>query len=129
MTQRNQKRLTVWLGLIAVWLLVVAPLVSHFLVATRASATTDILCSATLQPENRDYGNVDGNPQHPSAPHSDACGYCSVLEHHGIAPGAPLVTIYLSCLVVAFSVVTLVLGFTPVGAFPAARPRAPPLTL
>lgn len=127
MTLRNQKRLTVWLGLIAMWLLVVAPLVSHFLLATRANATTGVLCSATLQPENRGFGNADDNRQHPSTPHNDACGYCSVLEHHGVAPGTALLAVYLSCVVVAFSAITLILGFTPAGAFPTGRPRAPPL--
>lgn len=121
MTTRNQKRLAVWLGLIAMWLLVVAPVVSQIRGAANANSATAVFCSANAGRDQIEH-------QHPqSAAHADACGYCHLFEHHAIVPGTPSVAIYLGAILGTLAAAVLVLGFIPIGAFPAARPRAPPL--
>ncbi|RRX07817.1 DUF2946 domain-containing protein [Pandoraea apista] len=104
MTKRNQRRLTVWLGLVAMWLLVVAPLVSNVLLAARADGPHGPLCSATSQFENPNGRGVGEHSQH--AVHGDACCYCHLLEHHAVVPGTPLAAIYLACIVVVLAVAT-----------------------
>ncbi|MFJ2991193.1 DUF2946 domain-containing protein [Pandoraea sp. NPDC087047] len=120
-TKRNQKRLAVWLGLVAMWLVVVAPLVSSSLMTQRWDTPHGTLCSAASQFESHDTAE---HRQHVA--HGDACCYCHFLEHHAVVLGMPLPGIYLACIVVVLAVTTFALRFIPIGAFPSGRPRAPP---
>ncbi|MBB1631637.1 DUF2946 domain-containing protein [Cupriavidus sp. UME77] len=117
MTLIRRIRLTAWLGLIAMWLIVLAPAVSQFVAAAQASDPEAVICSAA----------------HPGdAPHDmpgsslNACGYCDLLADHMPLPTlAPAALSAIPLLVVATSHV-LVTRFTPLGAFPSGRPRDPP---
>jgi hypothetical protein len=111
MTFYNRKYLTAWLGLIAMWLIVFAPVVSQLVASARAAEPVAALCSA-IQPSTPEH--------HAPVDSLDACGYCNLLT---IPPVA------LSVLVVVSVAVAPVLNtrFTPLGAFPSGRPRDPPV--
>ena len=122
--------MTAWLGLFAMWLVVFAPVVSQMLVSNRAHEPFAALCSA-LQP--RDLGEANGishaAPATVHLSHDDAfgaCGYCHLLQHHvampTVAAAAPLAVLMLA----GTAPPTLSTRFTPLGAFPSGRPRAPP---
>jgi hypothetical protein len=70
---RRSQTLTAWIGLIAIWLMVFAPLASQLL--TREAPPATIVCSA-IHPS-------DAQSHEPSKAthHLDACGYCSLLAH------------------------------------------------
>nr|WP_175106632.1 DUF2946 domain-containing protein [Pararobbsia alpina] len=118
MTFRNRKHLTTWLGLIAMWLIVFAPLVSQLVVSARAHEPVAALCSV-VQP---------GHPEHHSpASLLDACGYCDLLADHIVMPSVPQAAVSIVLLVSVAAVAVLGTRFTPLGAFPSGRPRAPPV--
>jgi hypothetical protein len=118
MTFYNRKYLTAWLGLIAMWLIVFAPVVSQLAASARADEPVAALCSA-VQPSTPEH--------HAPIDSLDACGYCNLLTHHVAAPSIPPVA--LSVLVLVSVAVAPVLNtrFTPLGAFPSGRPRDPPV--
>jgi hypothetical protein len=117
MTFYNRKYLTAWLGLIAMWLIVFAPVVSQLVVSARADEPVAALCSAA-QP---------GSPEHHDPISSlDACGYCNLLAHHVVAPPVPPAALSLFVLTSAAAAPVLNIRFTPLGAFPSGRPRDPP---
>lgn len=117
MTFCNRKYLTAWLGLIAMWLIVFAPVVSQLVASARADEPVAVLCSAAQPNTSNHHTGVDS---------LDACGYCNLLSHHVAAP--PLPPVALSAFVVLSATATPVLNtrFTPLGAFPSGRPRGPP---
>ena len=120
MVLRSRKHLTAWLGLIAMWLVVLAPIVSQLVIAAhRDDASTAVLCSAVQPPADSDHaGHAD-----PLA----ACGYCDLLADHMVMPTIPPAPLVLVMLLVALAVASLSVRFTPLGAFPSGRPRAPPV--
>ncbi|KAG8150378.1 DUF2946 domain-containing protein [Burkholderia catarinensis] len=81
MTARSRIRTTAWLGIFAIWLVVIAPIVSHGLVSHDRNAPVASICSADGQP---DVNNA------PAADHFAACGYCDLLAHHTPAPSPSL---------------------------------------
>ncbi|PPB84947.1 Protein of unknown function (DUF2946) [Mycetohabitans endofungorum] len=91
MSDRRTRKLTAWLGLTAIWLIVAMPLASQWLSHARGGVDT-VLCSAATTGERA--------PAHGPAyvgGHLDACGYCSLLAHSP-AIGAPQVaTLMLQC--------------------------------
>jgi hypothetical protein len=130
MTPRSHNRMTAWLGLIAMWLVVFAPVVSQLLVSNRANEPFAVLCSA-LQPAGQSVAGAANRsipaPVHLS--HDDAfgaCGYCHLLEHHvamtSVAAVEPLPALALA----GTAPPALSTRFTPLGAFPSGRPRDPP---
>ncbi|WP_454873394.1 DUF2946 domain-containing protein [Paraburkholderia xenovorans] len=130
MTPRSRNHLTAWLGLFAMWLVVVAPVVSQMLVSNRAHEPIAALCSA-LQP--RDLGMASTTTQAAPAPvhlsHDDAfgaCGYCHLLQHHVAMPTVASVEPPAAVALAGTAPPTLSTRFTPLGAFPSGRPRAPP---
>lgn len=130
MTLRSRNRMTAWLGLFAMWLVVFAPLVSQMLVADRAHEPFAALCSA-LQP--RDPGEANGASHAAPAPvhlsHDDAfgaCGYCHLLQHHVAMPTVAAAAPPAALALAGSAPPTLSTRFTPLGAFPSGRPRAPP---
>lgn len=119
MAFRSRKHLTAWLGLIAMWLIVFAPIVSQLVVAAhRDDPTAVALCSA-VQPST---GPVHATHADPLA----ACGYCDLLADHMAMPTIPPAPLALVVLLVAVAAPVLSVRFTPLGAFPSGRPRAPP---
>ncbi|RDU97763.1 DUF2946 domain-containing protein [Trinickia dinghuensis] len=119
MAPRSRKHLTAWLGLIAMWLIVLAPIVSQLVVAAhRDDPTFAALCSAT-----------QSSPDAAHVTHADplaACGYCDLLANHMAMPTVPPVPLVLVMLLMAVAVPALSVRYTPLGAFPSGRPRAPP---
>jgi hypothetical protein len=119
MNLRKHALLTAWLGLVAMWLIVLAPLVSQFVAAQRAHDpdTTAVLCSA-VQPGT--------SAQHLSPDDAfGACGYCHLLQHQAAITPLAIPDAALRLVTVA-TVAALSTRFTPLGAFPSGRPRGPP---
>jgi hypothetical protein len=118
MNLRKHSLLTAWLGLVAMWLIVLAPLVSQLVAAHRAHEPDAALCSA-IQPASTA----------PHLSHDDAfgaCGYCHLLEHHAAMPGVAMPGPSHALVATLERVVPLSTRYTPIGAFPSGRPRAPP---
>ena len=118
MTHRPRKHLTAWLGLVAMWLIVLAPLVSQLVIAAHRDDTTAVLCSA-MQP-SADTGHL---ARHNSLA---ACGYCDLLANQAAMPTVPPSPLVLMLLVTIAAAPVLSTRHTPLGAFPSGRPRAPP---
>ncbi|WP_028218692.1 DUF2946 domain-containing protein [Paraburkholderia oxyphila] len=118
MNSRARTRTTAWLGLIAMWLIVLVPLISQLVAAERAHEPFAPLCSATQAAAPQSHHALDSA--------LSACGYCDLLATHTAMPPLPAVTPAFFALVVAAIVPTLISRFTPLGAFPSGRPRAPP---
>lgn len=120
MSLRNRHRLTAWLGLIAMWLIVLAPVVSQLVVAARIDDPANAaLCSVVQPPGTTVQGLHHGDPL-------AACGYCNLLAGHPAVPAVPTVMLFFVVLIVVTIVPTLSIRFTPLGAFPSGRPRGPP---
>jgi hypothetical protein len=122
MTTHKRKRLTAWLGLIAMWLVVLAPVVSQLVAFERAEQPTAALCSAVQPGGTSDHGHSAD----PLGASLGACGYCDLLATHAALPSMPVTAMPVLIIVVLGTVATLATRFTPLGAFPSGRPRAPP---
>ncbi|HTR08484.1 MAG TPA: DUF2946 domain-containing protein [Paraburkholderia sp.] len=118
MTLRSRKHLTAWLGLVAMWLVVLAPLVSQLVLAAHRDDTTAALCSAT-QPATGSSHVAHGDSL-------SACGYCDLLANQPAMPSLPPSPLVLLMLVAIAAAPVLSMRHTPLGAFPSGRPRAPP---
>ncbi|HEY4296187.1 MAG TPA: DUF2946 domain-containing protein [Paraburkholderia sp.] len=120
MSLSTRRRLTASLGLIAMWLVVLVPLVSQLIVAARVSdPITAPLCSV-VPPAPGSAHNLQ---------HTDlltACGYCDLLANHPAAPAVPPPMLFFVVLIVATIVPALSTRFMPLGAFRSGRPRGPP---
>ena len=131
MTLRSRNRTTAWLGLFAMWLVVFAPLVSQMLMSSQAHEPIAALCSA-LQPSGASEASLTAHagPQPVRLSHDDAfgaCGYCHLLEHHVAMPTVAAVEPPAALALAGTAPPTLSTRFTPLGAFPSGRPRAPPV--
>jgi hypothetical protein len=132
MTRRSRNHLTSWLGLVAMWLVVFAPLVSQLLEAGRAHEPIAALCSA-LHPSGASNASVVVTQTGPTPVHLShddafgACGYCHLLEHYVAMPTLAAVEPPAALLLTGTAPPTLSTRFTPLGAFPSGRPRAPPV--
>ena len=130
MTPRSRNRLTAWLGLIAMWLVVFAPVVSQVLASHRVPEPIAALCSAlpAAQPGVSDHaGHAEAAAVHLG--HDDAfsaCGYCHLLQHHVAMPTVAATEPPVAVVMTGTAPPTLSTRFTPLGAFPSGRPRAPP---
>jgi hypothetical protein len=131
MTPRSRNRLTAWLGLIAMWLVVFAPIVSQTLASNRAQEPIAALCSALAPagPAVTDHaGAASAMPVHLS--HDDAfgaCGYCHLLQHHVAMPAVASTEPAVAVVIAGTAPPALSTRFTPLGAFPSGRPRGPPV--
>ncbi|WP_027797436.1 DUF2946 family protein [Paraburkholderia acidipaludis] len=112
-----RKHLIAWPGLVAMWLIVLAPLVSHIVAVHRDGVTEGVLCSAAQPPAS--------GARHDHGVGFAACGYCSLLADHAAMPPmqAALPALFVTG---APAVMALSLRHIPFGPFPCARPRAPP---
>ncbi|SPB16414.1 MFS transporter [Caballeronia novacaledonica] len=76
MTRNARKRFVAWLGIAAMWLAIVAPVISQTLAARNAATDPHaILCTV-------DASATDAHASHhDAANHFDACSYCGLLAH------------------------------------------------
>lgn len=111
------RRLTAWLGMLAIWLIVLAPVVSQLVVAAENREPIAALCSATTPSTQTQQSHGAG---------MIACGYCDLLANHAALPTVTPALLVLVMLVALAAAPTLSTRFTPLGAFPSGRPRAPP---
>lgn len=116
MIAHRRNRLTAWLGVFAMWLIVFAPIVSQGLVTHDRHTPLAPICSADGQP---DGGN------HAYAVHLNACGYCDLLMHHVPVPSPAVPGLQAS---ESYGVVqpATPIVFVYQDVFPAARPRDSP---
>jgi hypothetical protein len=119
MKLRAHKHSVAWLGLIAMWLVVFAPLVSQLLVASRADEPVGAICSAV---------DSDAPAAHHASPDKiAACGYCDLLAHHVAALGVPPAGLIAMLLLADPQVLAPPLFVPHAAAFPSGRPRDPPV--
>lgn len=117
MSSHAHRRLTAWLGMIAIWLIVLVPVVSQLIVATRNAEPVAAMCMAT-------GSSAEKQPTHDNG--MIACGYCDLLATHATLPTIVPPLPILVMLVTILALPVLSTRFTPLGAFPSGRPRAPP---
>jgi hypothetical protein len=121
MAPRSRKHLTAWLGIVAMWLIVFAPLVSQLVMSAHpVDPVATVLCSAMQQPSHGVADTLHANPL-------AACGYCDLLTDHASAPALPPVLPVFVMLAVLAVIPALTVQFAPRGAFPSGRPRDPPV--
>lgn len=119
MTLDRRNHMTAWLGLIAMWLIVFAPIVSQLVMSARMHEQAGDGCAIVASGHDGHHTPVDM---------AGACGYCDLLANHAVlpkVPSAPLSTVLLVW-IVATPVLSTV--FAPLATFPSGRPRAPPVT-
>jgi len=117
MTSHSRRHLYAWLGILAVCLIVLVPVMSQLLVSVRNHEPIAALCT-TVQ--------VDTGVHHTDDPLA-ACGYCDLLATHAAIPSIPPAVIPVLLLPLIFAAIILSTRFTPLGAFPSGRPRDPPV--
>lgn len=154
MARHLRRQLTAWLGLLAMCLIAFAPTASHFVRAARTFVlpvctvdgqgehTVSLFAvdarsdgaAATAMNGMKDMpgmrhgaagGGSGGHADHRSGPMDD-CGYCDLFNHAPaifMVPPAPLAPLLLLFGTLVLPVLT---RYTPFGAFPSGRPRAPP---
>ncbi|OUL70027.1 DUF2946 domain-containing protein [Paraburkholderia hospita] len=118
MTTHAHKHLTAWLGILAMWLVVLAPVVSQLITAAqRDNPAESVICSA-LQPAG--HAGLDH--------HGDrlaACGYCVFLTDHSPAPAVQIALPRLPMHGV-HEIVATTSAHVPFSLYSPARPRGPP---
>ncbi|SAK63652.1 MFS transporter [Caballeronia temeraria] len=120
MTRNARNRFVAWLGIAAMWLAIVAPVISQTLAARNAADPHAVLCTVDASTADAHEGH------HDAASHFDACSYCGLLAHNppivtGVAHEAARVE-----RVVRAPIYAHVGGFFS-KSFNAASPRAPPV--
>jgi len=132
MTSAYGKRVAAWLGIIAMLLITCAPAISHWVNASRA--VTVPVCSETQTPGHAHLvlsvspGDHSADAGHGTGAHLlDDCGYCHLLKHDAVLPSVPAGWQPVLLLALLALVLPSLRAFTPIGAFPSGRPRAPPL--
>ncbi|SAK78833.1 hypothetical protein AWB75_04732 [Caballeronia catudaia] len=133
MTRNARNRFVAWLGIAAMWLAIVAPVISQTLAARAAASDPQaVLCAVDASGADAHEGHhavaqddTAHAGHHAGASHSDACSYCGLLAHN-----LPL-AIGLTHDVVRIERVTRTSTFADIDtvvskSFNAASPRAPP---
>ncbi|SAK53986.1 hypothetical protein AWB82_01887 [Caballeronia glebae] len=127
MTRNARNRFVAWLGIAAMWLAIVAPVISQTLAARNVAGPRAVLCAVDTSATDAHEAHHAGaqTAPHDAASHFDACAYCGLLAHdlpiaprveHDVAP------IERVARVPAFANVDRVASKS----FNAASPRAPP---
>ncbi|MBR8272400.1 DUF2946 domain-containing protein [Burkholderia cenocepacia] len=116
----RHRHLTAWLGLLAIWIAIAAPLVSQWRIA-QAAVPEAIVCST----EHGAHRSSDASGMHDHALHLDVCGYCGFFAHSP-AIGAPAATSVAFIPVVSVSAVASPAVAARGDRYPRAYPRAPP---
>jgi hypothetical protein len=129
MTRTARNRFVAWLGIAAMWLAIVAPVISQTLAARNAPDIAAALCTVDAPAgayTHASHLQAEQAAHHDAADHFDACSYCGLLAHNlPVAPGV-------SPSVARIERVTRVTAFFAVShvvskSFNAASPRAPPV--
>ncbi|MDR5779370.1 DUF2946 domain-containing protein [Caballeronia sp. LZ065] len=126
MTRNARNRFVAWLGIAAMWLAIVAPVISQTL-AARAASDDPQAALCTVSPSAEAAHAARASPAlHDAAGHLDACSYCGLLAHHlpvtpGITPQAARIER------VARMAPRAQVASIHSKSFNAARPRAPPV--
>ncbi|SAK94590.1 hypothetical protein AWB77_05426 [Caballeronia fortuita] len=120
MTRTARNRIVAWLGIAAMWLAIVAPVVSQTLAARDIAGDPQaLLCAVDAAAADAHAGH------HDAAKHFDACSYCGLLAHD-----LPVVMRIAHELTLTERVARASVSVNVVTAaaksFNAARPRAPP---
>jgi hypothetical protein len=94
MLDRRLRRLGTLLGLLAIWMTVLAPAISQTLAArerARHAVVFGVACAAHAQTEAPALGRFgQQDHSHDHAGHGPACGYCAFFSHLPIAPSLAL---------------------------------------
>ena len=118
------------------WLIVSAPIVSQLVAqahshqdATVASMTTAMgdMHMAGMQMSAGDGGHHAAKPTVVIKATMAACGYCDLLATHAAMPAPAPAAESVFMLITFAAAPVLSTRFTPIGAFPSGRPRAPPV--
>ncbi|WP_158935425.1 DUF2946 domain-containing protein [Burkholderia sp. S171] len=138
MNRTSRNRLVAWLGIAAMWLAIVAPVISQTLASRQqgvdpqaaicsADALAQIVSSAIVsKPDAAVQSNEPAGHHMAGADSFDACSYCGLLAHNvplASAPPAVLVRVER----VTHLASTPVAQVVHVKSFNAASPRAPPI--
>lgn len=138
MNRTSRNRLVAWLGMAAMWLAIVAPVISQTLASRQqgvdpqaaicsADALAQIVSSALSTPPQTAVQSHEQTGHHMAGADSfDACSYCGLLAHNvplASAPPAALVRVERVTRLAAAPVAQVV----HVKSFNAASPRAPPI--
>jgi len=116
----RHRHLTAWLGVLAIWFAIAAPLVSQWRVA-QAATPDAIVCST----EHGAHPSPGAGRMHDHALHLDACGYCGFFAHSP-AIGGPAAAALASVPVVSVSAAAPPAVAARAARYPRAYPRAPP---
>ncbi|WP_322045628.1 DUF2946 domain-containing protein [Paraburkholderia sp. J67] len=119
---RTRRRLSVWLALLAMWLVVVVPVASQLIASARAASpdTASVLCSASAT-----AGTPAASHLHLHADSLAACGYCTLLGHQPAMSAPPAAFAALDIAESAPAAPLPRAQHIPAD-FPSGRPRAPP---
>ncbi|WP_429477102.1 DUF2946 domain-containing protein [Paraburkholderia atlantica] len=137
MTDRSRTHLTAWPGLLAMWLIVFAPIVSQLVERAHSHQSTAVtrmemnVSSMHMLKMHMHMGISGGDAgdcgHHASKPTMAACGYCNLLATHATVPALEPAQAPVHMFLMFSAALVLCVRFTPTGAFPAGRPRAPPV--
>lgn len=126
MSLRSHNKLTAWLGLIAMWLGLVMPIVSYGMQGHDEPALNLSYCYADghqgVQGAEVDRGVQDSH----STLNLKACGYCGLLAQHMPLPQVPHLPVAASGRYLPSAATTFRVAYPPV-AYAPAHPRAPPV--
>ena len=145
MTRNARNRFVAWLGIAAMWLAIVAPVISQSIAARNAAldteaaafCTVDTLPSVFSTADEHAHHHADADANEPAAHashagagshagHFDACSYCGLLAHHlPVVPAASHAVASMERIARVTPVVPIRVVTTK--SFNAASPRAPPV--
>lgn len=127
MASGSHKRLTALLGLIAMWLVVVAPTVNRLVYASHDLVVP--ICSVVAGTQQHSVSvyriHLGGQNDSPASP-LNVCGYCNLSVHSTVMPSVPPAAPAVLLLALILLIAPRHTRFTPCGVFPSGRPRDPP---
>ncbi|KVN11387.1 MULTISPECIES: DUF2946 domain-containing protein [unclassified Burkholderia] len=123
------RKLTAWLGMLAVWLASVAPLVSQANARLAAPSSAAVICGDEHGARPAAAGAAHGGPARDGAAHHalhlDACGYCAFFAHSP-AIGAAAPSLFSMHVAAVAPSVPSGAAAPPLERYTHAYPRAPP---
>ncbi|MEZ2348993.1 DUF2946 family protein [Caballeronia sp. RCC_10] len=153
MTRNARNRFVAWLGIAAMWLAIVAPVISQSIAARNAALDTEAAAFCTVDTLPSVFSTADEHAHHHAdadadddadadanepaahashagagshAGHFDACSYCGLLAHHlPVVPAASHAVASMERIARVTPVVPIRVVTTK--SFNAASPRAPPV--
>ena len=130
MLDRRLQKLGTLLGLLAIWLTVLAPAISQVLVSrTSIEQSPYVECGAVQEAPHYAHhahrAGAGGSHRHDTLEHGQACGYCGFFAHLPLLPGlAPRVVPAFAAALAAYLASAAVPSHGE--RFYTAQPRAPP---